>query len=321
MPRFTGGPANINDLLSSTLEKYRDDLVNQWVNGFPIFSNIFKRGNVIMEEGESVVVPLDYQDNDTVAWVGANDSVSTNINQTLTHTVFKWAEIAGSYGISDSDLAKNSGNKTRLINLLEHRLKNLLTTKKDQLEVAAAAASTPNANQIWSLLDIVDASDPTLGNLGDIDRDTFDWWQATEIASGSMAVQGLEDIRNGYYTVSKSGTDFVDNHLTTLTLFLAYNARLTPMERLTAGGKGDAEFQSLAFANKPVYYSENLPTGFWLGLNTKYLKFYINKAMNFKNYGFVRSEGGRKQSAVISTMCQFVCTRPASQFKLTGMTA
>jgi hypothetical protein len=315
--RFTGGPANIDDLLTSTLEEYREQLIDNWFNGNPIMKHIYGdmkgSGTDILDGGTDIVESLDYQDNDTVAWVDEADTVSTTRNQILTHARYSWAVLAGSVVIGDHERAKNQG-KNKMHDLMGARVKNLENSFKQAFDVAAGASSTPNTKTMWSLPDHIDSSNPTLGNLGDISRSTYSWWQATEVSSGSMATQGLEDIRQGYWAVSKSGTDFVTSHLTTLTLYRAYQARLTPFEILTSRKKGDVEFESLAFANKPA-------SGLWLGINTKYLRFRINKNMNFKNQSFVRVPGGQTEAALVQTMCQLTNSRCASSFKLTSMTA
>lgn len=320
MSSFTRGPANVDDLLTTTLDYYRDKLTENWLSGNPITKKMMEDGSDELDGGNDIVEHLEYQDNDTVAWVGVNGSVSVAINQILTDAKFKWVMLAGSVGITDREEAQNKG-KSAMLNLLETRVKNLENTFKDKLETAFGDSSTDNTDTMWSLPDIADASNPTIGNFGDIDRSTYTWWGATETASGSMATQGLEDIRTAYYTTGRSLTDPVNLMVTTQTLYEAYQARLTPVERIVSAKTGDLEFEHLAFAGKPVFFSENLASGLWLGLNTKYLRLRINKNMKFKNQPFVREPGGIKKSSVVELMCQLTCTRPASLFKLTGMTA
>lgn len=321
MSSFTRGPANVDDLLTATLDNYREKLTENWLGGFPITKKMMDGGNVDeLDGGNDIIEHIEYQDNDTAAWVGVNGSVGVAINQIMTDARFAFVMLAGSIGITDREEAQNKG-KPAMLNLMETRVKNLENTFKAKLETAFGASSTPNSDTMWALADIIDSSNPTIGNFGDIDRSTYTWWGATETASGSMATQGLEDIRTAYHTVSRSMTDPVNVMLTTQTLYNAYQARLTPVERLTPGDKGDLEFTTLAFNGKPVFYSDQLASGLWLGMNTKYLRMKVLKTCKFKNQPFVREPGGIKKNAVVELMCQLTCTRPASQFKLTGMTA
>lgn len=321
MSSFTRGPSNVDDLLTTTLDNYRDQLTEQWLGGFPVTRKMMEGDNVDeLDGGNDIIEHLEYQDNDTAAWVGVNGSVSVAMNQIMTDAKFKWVMLAGSVGITDREESQNKG-KSSMIDLMEARVKNLQNTFKAKLETAFGDSSTDNTDTMWSLPDIIDSANPTAANFGDIDRSTYTWWGATETASGSMATQGLEDIRTAFQTVSRSMTDPVNVHLTTLTLYNAYQARLTPVERLTSRDKGDLEFDTLSFHGKPVFYSDQLSSGLWLGINTKYLKMKILKTCKFKNQPFVREPGGIKKNAVVELMCQATCTRPASLFKLTGMTA
>lgn len=320
MADFTRGPGNVDNILATTLQEYRPKMTEQWVNNNVILKFMEKEAKETIDGGISIVEPLEYDDNDTVGWVGRTDTVPVTENEFLTHARFVWATIAGLVLIHDHDLAKNMG-KNQLFSLMEAKLKNLQRTFDDKLERGLLASSTADINTINSLYDIIDSANPSLGSLGDISRSSYSWWQATETASGSMATQGLENIRTASNTVSRSGMDPVNLHLTTQTVYEAYQARLTPFERFTSKGKGDLEFDSLAFANKPVVFSHAAVSGTWLGINTKYLRFRINKHMNFLQQPFVRGEGKQYKSAIVQTMCQLTVTRPKSMFKLTGVTA
>jgi len=320
MSSFTRGPSNVDDLLTTTLDYYRDTLTENWVNANPITKKMMADGSDELDGGNDIVENLEYQDNDTAAWVGVSGSVSTTINQIMTQGKYKWVMLAGSIGITDREEAQNKG-KSAMLNLMETRVKNLEQTFKAKLETAFGASSTPNLDTMWALADIIDSANPSLGNLGDIDRTANSWWGAYEFASGSMSTQGLEDIRTAFLTTSRGLTDPVNANITTLTLYSAYSNRLTPFERLARGDKGDLEFDHLTFHGKPVFYSDSLASGLWLGINTKYLRLRILKTCKFKNQPFVRAAGGISKSAVVELMCQLTATRPASLFKLTGMTA
>lgn len=320
MSEFTRGPAYCDDLLTTTLDKYRKGLQENWEKSNAVLKLMKKSGNVKFEDGGNTIVEdLEYDDNVNVAWVAKTDPVAVTDNNILTQAKFSWAVIAGGVTIYDHDLAKNAG-ASKIHDMMDVKIKNLEASINAGMESALVAAVAASTKYPWSLLDIIDSADPSIADLGDIDRDSYTWWCATETASGSMATQGLEDIRTAFHTVSRGMMDPVNLMVTTQTLYTAYQARLTPYERL--GSKnGDLEFETLTFANKPIVYSELTASGMWLGLNTKYLKLTINSNMHFKNQPFVRAQGGQSQAAIVQTMCQMTTNRPASMFKLTGMTA
>lgn len=311
--------SSADDILTSTLDNIRDTLTEQWVTANPVTKKLFDAGKVREQNGGNQIVEnIEYQQNNTSGWVSSSAVVSVSINQILKQATYQWAVLAGSVGIDDHEDAKNSGNSA-MFNLLKVRTANLRNTFNEDLETALVGQTTPNTDTLWSLIDVIDSSDPSIANYGNIDRDTFTFWQATETASGSMATQGLEDIRTAYYTTGRARTDAIDMHITTQTLYEAYQARLQPQERL--GKQGDLEFEHLLFANKPIFFSEDMTSGVWLGLNTKYTNLVINSAMKFKNQPFTRVPGGQSKSAVVQLMVQLTSSRIASHFKLTGMTA
>lgn len=315
---FTRGPAAVDNLLATTLHEQKDQFTEQWVENNVVLKFLEKESKELIDGGVSIIEPLEYDDNGTVGWVGRTSTVPVTENEFLTHARFAWATIAGALVVNDHDMADNMG-KNQIISLSEAKLKNLMRTMDDQLERAILDDSTADANTIWTLYDIVDSANPTLGSLGDISRSTYTWWSATEASSGAMATQGLEDIRTYEATVSRSMSDRPNLHVTTQAMYLAYQARHTPLERFTDRKVGDQEFDSLAFAKKPVVFSFAAQSGTWLGLNTKYLRFRINKNMNFQQQPWVRGKGEQFKSAIVQTRCQLTVTRPKSMFKLTSL--
>lgn len=321
MSSFSRGPSNVDDLLSSTLDKYRNELFEQWAKGNVLTKKLLKDGAIReIDGGNDVVEHLNYQLGGTAAWTAKNGTVSVSPAQQFTDATFPLKMLMGSVVLYDWEEAQNAG-QPKMFDLLEARLNNLREEMDQAFEYAAIAAVTANTSTMWSLLDIVDSANPGVANYGGIDRSTYTWFQAYEAASGSMSTQGLEDIRLAYTTTSRGMTDPVAFHITTQTLYNAYNARLISYERLAPKDQGDLEFDSLAFHGKPVLFSEQCASGLWFGINSKYTKLVVNKNMKFKNQPFVRAQGGINKASIVQLMCQLISTRPASNFKLTSMTA
>ena len=306
-----------DDLITSTLDNIRDGLTEQWAMGNILTKKLMERGNMDeLDGGNQLVENIEYQGSTTTGWVSSSAIVPVGITPILKQATFLWAVLAGSIGIDDHEMAKNSG-KHQMVNLLTARINNVKEQFDQDLELALVGQTTPNADTMWSLLDIIDASNPALANFGGINRDTFAFWQATEIVSGAFATQGLEDMRTGQLTVSKGGKEKPDLYISTQAIYEAYLARLTPFERLAK--TADLEFNHVAFDGKPFVFSEQMTAQTLLGINTKYTRLKINKKMKFLNQPFTRAEGGQSKSAVIQLMAQLTSRRPASNFKLTSV--
>ena len=319
MSSFTRGVTNVDDLLSSTLDRYRNEVMEQWITASPMTKKLWD-ARMEVDGGNDIVEHVEFAANGTSGFGSKTASADTSITQIFTDTRFAFAWHRGTVGIYDYEEAQNNG-KEAMFNLLEKRMANFQEAAKIDLETALGASSTPDANTVWSIPDIVDSSNPTLANFGDVDRSTYTWWGAYELASGSMATQGLEDLRTAYLVSSRDLTDPVDILIATQTLYLAYNGRLVSQEHLVSGDKGDLEFPHLAFMGKPMFPASKLASGLIIGYNTKYMKLIINKNLKLKNQPFVRTPGGQSRSSIIQTQLQLINYRPASNFKLTGMTA
>lgn len=322
MSEFTRGPANVDDILTTTLDKYRGKLTENWLSSFAVTRKMMSSGNVAYEDGGNTIVEdIEWHANDSASFIDSTDTASTAINQIMTQAKYSWKMLAGTVGISDMDEAKNSG-EAAMHKLISVRVANLENSFKAKLETALVSDVTANTKTPWSLLDVIDASNPALGNLGDIDRASYSWWQSTETGSaGSVATGALDAIRTAYLTTSRGMTDPVGYHITTQTVWAAYSKTLQPQQIFSNLDKADSEFTTLTFFNKPLFFSEGMLAGVWLGINPKYLKMTINKNRQFENMGFVRTPGAPSKSALVELVLQITTNRPASLFKITGLTA
>lgn len=172
MASFTRGPANLDDLLTSTLDNYNEKLTEQWITASPITKKLFEQEGDLLDGGNDIIEHLEYQANATAGFVSKTSVVSTAITQILTDARWAWAWLAGTVGIYDYEEAQNKG-KGAMLNIMEKRMNNLMEQFKVVTETALGQASTPDANTVWSLPDIVDASNPTLASFGDISRATL----------------------------------------------------------------------------------------------------------------------------------------------------
>jgi hypothetical protein len=325
MAEFGAGPGTVDDILASTLSVSGDELTQQWMTGFPLTKKLMEDDLVVeVEGGNDIREPIEYQNASSAQWANDASIIDTSVRQIMTEMQVSWKMLFGSVATLFSEEAKNMG-KYQKINLVKARLENLLNTKKHAMEEAFFTAdASVNADAPWSLDEIVDASDPTRANYGGIDRNTYTWWQGWEVdgsSSGGFATAGIETVRAAELATSQAMTDRVGMHFTSQTLYAAYQARLVQQEMFSKGDKGDLEFDSLLFAGKPVYWSPQCVSTVWYGLNTKHMKFFINKAMRFKDYGWTQVPGGLSKSKLIGTMCQLISKAPYRNFKITGMAA
>lgn len=322
MAEFGAGPTVVDDILASTLSYYGDELTDQWIAGHPLTEQLMKEGQVKeIDGGNDIRETIEYQGASSAAWVNDASIIDVGIRQIMTEMQVPWKMLFGSVGALFSEEAKNMGKYQRW-NLIESRVKNVLNQFRESIEISLFG-TTPGTDEPWTLSEIVSASNPSRGNFGQIDRVANAYWQAsvTDCTSiGGFALAGIETVRSSEMTVSKGFTDRVNMHFTSQTLYASLQARYVQQEIFMSDkDKADTEFKHLLFADMPVYWSPQCPTKTWYGLNTKHMKFFINKNMRFKDYGWTQVPGGLSKSKLIGTQCQLLSKSPKRNFSLTNM--
>jgi hypothetical protein len=322
MAEFGAGPLVVDDILASTLSVSGDTLTEQWVAGHPLTEQLMKDGLVREPNGgNDIREPIEYQGNTSAQWANDGSIIDVSVRQIMTEMQVSWKMLWGSIAVLFSEDAKNMGDQQKIA-LVDSRLKNLLSQFRESLEISLFGTA-PGVDEPWTLDDIVATANPSRGNFGGIDRVANTNWQGsvTDATSvGGFALAGIETVRSSEMTVSRGFTDRVGMHFTSQTLYASYQARLVQQEIFDSNKeKGDFEFPHLNFAGKPVYWSPQCPAKTWFGLNTQHLKFFINKNMRFKDYGWTQVPGGLSKSKLIGTQCQLLSKSPKRNFKITNM--
>lgn len=316
---FTRNPATVGDLLTSTLEKYADQLQEQWYTK-SVVVNKFMNGKGIkdVDGGESIVLRLNYQDSGTVQQITRTSALPTTQQAMYTTASLEWAGLAGSISRNDWDLALNSGSP-KAFDLFEQDFKNLQESMAQTLESILIGAVTVSTSSIWSLLDVVDSSNPGVGNYAGLDRSTYSWFAGTETSVTGGLANIVEALRTAHNTSSRNGMDPVDFCVTTSTIQEALAARHVAYLQIGSGEKADLMYPSIIFNAKPVFYSSSMIADTLLGINLSHTKLYVAKQMKMKMTPPLRSPGAQAEIRHVRSIMQIGCDRPSSNFKLTDL--
>jgi hypothetical protein len=224
---------------------------------------------VNIDGGEKIVQPLMYAKANNKGSYAGSDTFTTLANTGITAAEFPWKQYYGLISIEGIELAKNQGSAA-LLRLLETRMKQIELTIGEEMEAMLFGDGSGNAGKdFYGLGAIIDSSNPSWGNLGGIDRSTYDYWQASETAHNTTLTVAV--MRTKYNDVSE-GADQPTNVLTTQTLHEKYEALIQANQRFTDSRMADAGFQNLMFSGAPIAFSPNVTAGEVLFLNTKYLE-------------------------------------------------
>ena len=80
---------NISQLLTSTLNGYKNKITDNVINNHPLLLKLKEKGNIIKESGgASFQEKISYADNGTVQWQGEYDTFDTTPQDVLTSAEF-----------------------------------------------------------------------------------------------------------------------------------------------------------------------------------------------------------------------------------------
>jgi hypothetical protein len=304
----TGNPT-FTTFFSSTIRNYRKKLVENLMGHNALFWQLNKRGFVQEDKGgRSIVTPLMYGQNDTVQSYAGWDLLDVTPQQGMTSAEFDWKFIAGSVTISGEEEFKNSGDKNKIFNLLEAKIRQLELSMQLEMNSQLYAAGTANGGKDLTGLAAAVENGDSWGVYGGIDRNVAanSWWRNKYIefdtyqtggphtfftaAGSSSSVLGISAMRNLYNSCS-IGNSSPTLIITTQDIYEAYEADAEgKKQRVTDTAMYDAGFQNLMFKGTPMIFDEDMDDEGLLMLNSEYLKFVIGKGRNFTTTPFVKPQ-------------------------------
>ena len=307
--------SNFDNLLSTTLANYRDQLTDNIFSARPLTYSLMEKGRIrMLNGGTKIVEPLIYGLNDTVGSYSGYDTISLAPQQGISAAEFEWKQYASSISISGIEEAKNNGEQ-EIINLLEAKIMQAEESMREGFNTMFFGDGTGNSSKNWNGLGNLVESGNTVGN---IDSSTYTWWKSYE--ENTSTALTLAQMSTAYNSVSV-GNDHPDTLLTTQTLFEKYEALLQPNLRYTDTKTADAGFQNLLFKAAPVMYDTGCTAGVFYFLNSKYLTLVGHTSKWFDQTAFVRPEDLDARYALIMCYGNLTVRNRAKQGKLTAKTA
>lgn len=305
-------------LLATTLKHYVPRIEDNVFTSKPLLWAIREAGRIVNQDGgEKIVQPLIYAEAANKGSYEDDDVFTTNANTGISAAEFPWKQYYGLVHFTGIELAKNKG-KSALLNLMQTRMEQVEMTIAEQMETMLFGDGSGNGNKDWyGLAAIVDSADPSWGDLGGIDRATYDYWKATETAHGGALT--LAGLRTLYNTVSE-GNDHPTNIFSKQGGLEAYEALLQTNQRFEDSKMADGGFQNLMFKGAPWAFSSNNTTQVVYMVNMKYLTLYKLSNVWFKPSDLLQPTN---QDAFYKTLLcygNFVPSNCKRHGKLTGVT-
>jgi hypothetical protein len=114
--------ANFDELLSTTLANYRNQLTDNVFTARPLTYMLMEKGRIrMLNGGTKIVEPLIYGQNNTVKSYTGYDTIDLAPQEGISAAEYEWKQYVASIAISGIEEAKNNGEQ-EIINLLEAKI-------------------------------------------------------------------------------------------------------------------------------------------------------------------------------------------------------
>lgn len=317
-----------------------------------IVLNKLKGKKKVLDGGDQIYVPVLHSDGSDVSgrWGGSFDTFATQTIDPHTTAVFDPRYYAATMTLAKTDLVKNAGSKTKLVDMLAAQAEVAEMTFKDKMGTDIYLVGTADSNGrrgfdgLMAVCTV--AANPSTGSYGGITRvgatassrysptgnafwnsnviaananTTTTFWKTPVTMDGSTVLT-LAKMQSMFSACTVRPKLIVCS----TTIMNKYHSLLTATQRsLTDEDTGKAGFDNLIFnANVPVVADDAIDaSGSMYFLNFDHLKLYVWEGMDFKPGDFkemINQAGITKQ---ILFMGNLVCDKPNSLGLITGLTA
>lgn len=313
---------NYDAVLSTTLFNYHKNIEDQISTSNFFFYKIMKMNSMyttVTDLGDRMQIPLMYALGTADSYSGY-DILDTTPMDGVTSAFWNWAQCAIPVAISGLDEKKNSGSDTKLADLLKAKTKQAVLGIQDFFGKSllrgngansATAITTPytssvNGSTFIDPLPLLVKYDPTTSTtIGNINENTYSWWQNQTKSGGSGASNYagfLTELANMFNNCAKGPGGVPDVHLTDQSTFEFYEGALRNQNRYMDYRKADIPFENLVFRGQPVTWDQFMPdfkggsttqsttSGTWVMLNSQFWELKYHSDTNFTPTPFIKPE-------------------------------
>lgn len=338
---------SFEQLATTTLRMHRPEMADNITGKQAAIIQMKQRGFVEEEEGSlSLVEPIMFDENSTVGSYRDWDDIDQTPQDGFTSAEFQWAQLAGSLMISGRQEFINSGNRTRIINLLTAKTTQLQKSLKMLINRQSHGDGTLNfGKDLTGFAALVESGAGGLWSIvGGVDSQTDVWWRNQwmdySATYGTLVFSDLPDAQQFQRSMGTMVNSAMrDGERTTLILcdqmvHEYFESTLTNKEQYNKMGKmadaalGNAGFIALYFKDIPVIMDDDMP-GFslaggssnheMLGLNNDYLHMKIGRGKNFTITPFVRPPNQDGKIAQILFYSNYTIGNRQRQWRMTGI--
>jgi len=274
----------LDNLYTTTWQNMKSTLVDQIYDATPFW--FWMKANNALESvsgGRFLSEPLRYAKSERVTFIGKGGTVDLSDQEFLTVATDDWKYLTDSIVRFGTDDQQNRG-KNQIINFMNAKLDNSKDSMTDKVEETLFTDNT-GSPLAWNGLPTLVADDPTASvEVHRINQSTNTWWrnQATDMTGESFAIHGHDRMRTMLNNTSNNkGGDMPNIIVSGQTPYEYYEDTVLEQKRIVNKKLGDAGFENIQFKGIPMIWSPQCPNTKMYFLNTRFLKFKYDPAMNF----------------------------------------
>lgn len=337
-----------DQILATTYDYYRDTLVDNIFKMSALYYKLYKGGKIEYQDGgASMIFPLMYGKNETVAWYDDDEAIDTTVQEGISVAKMPFCQLAASIAFTRKQRRMNSG-KHQIINLITAKIRqaemSLFEEFNSQLYGTGRYADTSTviaaSKAICGLGSIVSET-PNTYDVGGIDTSVYTWWQNKVIGDGGTPFTWMDDAdfpeaatgpdaMKKLYAYCSRGTggppDFIFGSLAGYQGYERYMATKQIYREPTMAKMG---FDNIQFRNASLFWDDAFTTasitaanglstyaGFIM-LNTEFLHLKVDSQTDFIRTEFQRPVNQDSEAALILWMGN-LCTSKRSKHGVMG---
>ncbi len=286
---------NLGEIVTTTLRNRSGELQDNVTNNNALLSRLKKSGKVKpVSGGRTIVEEMSYAENATFMWYSGYDQLNISPSDVLTAAEFNFAQAAVAVSMSGLEELQNSGSKEQVIDLLEARIENAMSTMANNIALAVYSDGTGYGGRQIGGLQLLIADNPTTGTVGGINRANWPFYRNQKFSGttdgGAAITSGnITGYMNQLYLRTCRGADKVDLIIADNNYFNLYWQSLQAIQRITSDNQGQAGFMSLKYMGADVVFDGGIgggcPANHMYFLNSKYIKFRPHSKRNMVPIG------------------------------------
>ena len=298
------GNTTYTRIVTDTLQDHGQEIFDNVSTNHPLLYTLQKKGNIkVRPGGRKFTHPLYYNQNTSFKSYSKLDVIDTPTMDDYTRAEYDIKTIAGSLVLGTFDMAANSGDKAKLLDLaMEVRM--AAEISMEQVLGTQVFADGSTATDFGGLQYLINIAANTQTDVGGINNTTAGttWWRnyynTTGTAAFNTGAAGLLLMQAALNntTQGRKGPRMV---VTTKTVYSLYEIGLTANIRYTKLELGDAGFQALAYTTMPVVFDDNCPSGYMYFVDTDSLWLQVLSGGNMKVSEFQPSHNQLSQTALM----------------------